>query len=74
MSLEIDLLNTYPVCGHEPNGDSHVRPPLQRAGSRLTWVGTKAIESPPTRPIASADSRRIYGPHSSDRGGPMVPR
>ena len=22
MSLEIDLLNTYSVCGHEPDGDS----------------------------------------------------
>jgi hypothetical protein len=74
MSLEIDLLNTYPVCGHEPNGDLHVRPAVQRAGARLTCVEAKVFESTPARTIASADSRGIDARHSSNREGPMVPQ
>jgi hypothetical protein len=50
MSPEIDLLNTYPVCGHEPLADSHhlVRP-MQRGGYRRTAAETDAGPANPTR-------------------------
>jgi hypothetical protein len=57
MSLEIDLLNTYPVCGHEPNEDSDVRLP--------------EVDSPPNRAIASGDSRPTDGGRSPNRDKPV---
>ena len=59
MGLEIDLLNTYPVCG-------------RRQAYAPALGSPKVIESPPTRATASADSVGIDGRHSLNRASPIV--
>jgi len=65
MSPEIDLLNTYPVCGHEPHADLHALPrPTDGRGSRLI---TAEPDTAPAAAIGGSALRRgetLHATHS----------
>jgi hypothetical protein len=68
MSLEIDLFNTYSVCGHEPHRESHdTMRPIRRDGRPSSRIdsGTR-----PTDVIASFSAGRS-GERGTDGDAPV---